>query len=170
MMRFAGMAVAFALSACVVPVDVHDGEKETQRRRAASRHMQLSLAYLAAQRLDVAESEAAAARQLLPGDVAALHLSALVDVAAGRSACALERFAAAVAIDDAASAIRLDDTDGLTSSRAGILADRRALWSNYARALCGAGRAADAGRFFERSRRQMLQEGVVNNEQCRQAS
>ncbi|MGI4860451.1 MAG: hypothetical protein ACRYHA_26700 [Janthinobacterium lividum] len=137
MMRFAGLATAFALTACSLPHPEENAEAERRRERA-QRHGRLALAYLSHQRPGIARQEAATALTLAPGDPQALHAAALAELALGRLPAALPYLAAAATAVTATAGWRDD------AQAAGILA-------NYAAALCAAGRAADARRWQARA-------------------
>ncbi|MCY0388086.1 hypothetical protein OVY01_12730 [Robbsia sp. Bb-Pol-6] len=137
MMRFAGLATAFALAACALPPAEENGDAE-QRRERAQRHGRLALAYLSHRRPGIAREEAAAALALAPGDPEALHAAALVELAAGRLPAALPYLAAAAREAMAMPGWRDDPRAG-------------AILSNYSVALCDAGRIGEARRWRERA-------------------
>jgi tetratricopeptide (TPR) repeat protein len=178
MMRFAGLSTVIALSACALPPAVEFGGNVLENRRdAAVQHGQLALAYLAADRADVAYVEIGVALDLLPGDAALLHTAALVEAAAGRQARALMYFSSAVAalgpaIDDdgvqgkngisgtsGTSSINGTSVTKGTSDRlprgtrrvagahSALERQRATLYANYAAALCDAGQVAEARKF-----------------------
>lgn len=163
MMRFTGLATACTASVmvgCSVPlVDDVTADRVRQpvqtraamRHAAAARHSQLSLAYLAANRLDVARGEALKALALAPNDMDALHASALVEVASGRRDTALRYFAAAVdALDGGSDGVSAAVQSAATSSVT-LSFSAATLLSNYALALCDEGKVADAERVYQRA-------------------
>ncbi|MGI4856393.1 MAG: hypothetical protein ACRYHA_05620 [Janthinobacterium lividum] len=137
MMRFAGLATVCAFAACASPLPDERAESE-QRRERAQRHGRLALAYLSHQRPGIARQEAATALALAPGDPQALHAAALAELALGRQPAALQYLAAAAQRVTAGAGWRDDPQAGT-------------ILSNYAAALCAAGRDADARRWQARA-------------------
>ncbi|MGI4855482.1 MAG: hypothetical protein ACRYHA_00895 [Janthinobacterium lividum] len=137
MMRFAGLATVFALTACSLPLSEENAVVERRRERA-QRHGRLALAYLAHERPGIARQEAAMALMLAPGDPQALHAAALAELALGRLPAALPYLAAAATS---------------VTARAGWRDDAQAgtILANYAAALCTAGRPAEARRWQARA-------------------
>jgi len=173
---WAGSAASLTLAACTLPSAEWGETREGQRRANAQRHAQLALAYLGRARADVAGVEVASALALAPNAPSVRHAAALVDAAQGHQGAALAHFAAAVAAVDRerelsesarsgasdnawpvdavaagqAGGAASGDARGMTHART-TLADARTLWSNYAQALCAAGRIEEADRFFRRA-------------------
>jgi len=189
MMRVASAAAACVLSACAMPLGderapssaaMRSEPRPSSRSDApfdvqdrATRHAQLSLAYLRHGRADVARMEAMAAWRLVPDDIGILHLLALSEAALGQSVAALRFFAQAVALSDArdkagevAHAAMFADArpdkyravqglvreQSLTAAQGALkaLSDSAILWSNYAVALHAAGQNERAACFSER--------------------
>lgn len=159
------------LAACVMPLADRGEVREAERRTQAYRHTQLALAYLGHARVDVASSEMVVALALAPSEASVRHAAALVAVAQGQRDAALDHFAAAVAAVDreyglpgtadaparanvsgprAAFDVKMPTQVAHGAARM-TLADARTLWSNYAQALCAAGKAAEAGHFLQRA-------------------